>query len=70
MYPALSRLERQGLLTSGLRASTRGAARKYYRVTDEGRSALTEARASWAALQSVVECVREQPAKECPDVPA
>jgi PadR family transcriptional regulator PadR len=37
IYPLLSRLRRQGLVTTRLEESTEGPARKYYRLTDEGR---------------------------------
>jgi PadR family transcriptional regulator, regulatory protein PadR len=59
VYPALSRLEREGLLVSKLEASRRGAARKYYRLTPAGESALADARAAWAALRETVDRVSE-----------
>jgi PadR family transcriptional regulator PadR len=37
IYPLLSRLRKQGLVTTRLEESTEGPARKYYRLTDEGR---------------------------------
>ena len=37
MYPLLSRLRKQGLVTTRLEESTEGPARKYYRLTAEGR---------------------------------
>ena len=40
IYPLLSRLRVQGLVTTRLVESTEGPARKYYRLTDEGRRTL------------------------------
>lgn len=41
IYPLLSRLRVQGLVTTRLEESTEGPARKYYTLTDEGRRVLT-----------------------------
>jgi len=38
IYPLLSRLRKQGLVTTRLEESTEGPARKYYRLTDDGRA--------------------------------
>jgi PadR family transcriptional regulator PadR len=54
VYPALSRLEREGRLTARLVASDEGPARKYYRPTAAGRDALGEGTARWNALAVVV----------------
>lgn len=70
VYPALSRLEREGLLASKLEASTRGAARKYYRLTADGRAALVEAREAWVVLRDAVESIRTPAESEATDVPA
>lgn len=55
VYPALQRLEREGLLASRLEASSRGAARKYYRLTDDGEAARLRVREAWRDLVDVVE---------------
>lgn len=55
MYPALARMEKDGLLTARLEASGRGAARKYYRLTDAGEQARTRARTAWSTLVAAVE---------------
>lgn len=70
VYPALSRLEREGLLASKLEASSRGAARKYYWLTDAGQAALADARAAWDALRDAVEAIRAAGGRERADVPA
>lgn len=68
VYPALSRLEREGLLSSELKASTRGAARKYYRLNEDGQTALDEARGSWATLVRTVGKIRASGESETTDV--
>jgi PadR family transcriptional regulator PadR len=42
IYPLLSRLKRQGLVTTRLEESREGPARKYYTATPEGRSLARE----------------------------
>lgn len=54
VYPALTRLESQGLLTSELVRSRSGPARKYYRVTAPGQAERKRALDAW---QSLVESV-------------
>src|SRR4051812_3042864 len=49
LYPALHRLEADGLLSSEQRVVD-GRTRRVYRVTEEGRSALAEDRAALAEL--------------------
>jgi len=41
LYPLLSRLRVQGLVTARLEESSEGPARKYYALTSEGRRAMT-----------------------------
>lgn len=52
LYPVLTRLERDRLISSRLVASPSGPARKYYLPTDEGRTALTDRSAAWTQLVS------------------
>jgi PadR family transcriptional regulator PadR len=54
VYPALTRLENAGDLTSYLSHSTCGPARKYYRVTEQGHRALAERQAAWQHLTTAV----------------
>lgn len=61
VYPALSRLEREGRLTTRLVASTSGPARKYYRPTPAGYAHLDDGTASWVALAGVVSAQLAQP---------
>ena len=50
VYPALSRLEANGLLGSRLVRSASGPARKYYTVTRAGRAELAAGIESWDAM--------------------
>jgi PadR family transcriptional regulator, regulatory protein PadR len=54
VYPALARLEKDGLVATRLEASGRGAARKYYRLTDAGRHTRDRARAAWDVVVHAV----------------
>jgi len=54
VYPALTRLESQGLLAARLVRSTAGPARKYYAPTDAGRAELARAGRAWADLVAAV----------------
>jgi PadR family transcriptional regulator PadR len=54
VYPALSRLEREGRVSARLVASRSGPARKYYRPTSAGYEALAAGTAHWTSLVSVV----------------
>ena len=54
VYPALSRLESNGLLGSRLGRSSSGPARKYYTLTDAGRTELARGSRSWHALVAAV----------------
>jgi PadR family transcriptional regulator, regulatory protein PadR len=54
VYPALSRLEREGRVRARLVSSRSGPARKYYRPTSSGYQALADGTAHWTSLVSVV----------------
>ena len=54
IYPALTRLEREGQLVSRLVASTSGPARKYYRLSESGREALQAGTRAWLSLAELV----------------
>ena len=55
LYPLLSRMRREGLVDYDWRESTAGPPRKYYCLTDLGRDHLTEFRAYWASLTSLID---------------
>lgn len=54
LYPALLRMEGQGLLASEWRAGDGGPGRKYYRLTAEGRATLDADVRRWDAFASAV----------------
>mgnify|MGYP001492119263 CR=1 FL=1 len=47
LYPALHRMENQGLLSSYWVETESGRRRKYYRITATGKKALAEKKAEW-----------------------
>lgn len=61
LYPALHKLERQGLVTSEWDVSDTNRRVKYYTLTRSGRKAVTEEAANWerlsAAISSIVRAV-------------
>lgn len=57
VYPALSRLEAAGLLSSRLERSASGPARKYYRTTVTGLTQRDRAHADWERLVAGVAVV-------------
>jgi PadR family transcriptional regulator PadR len=61
VYPALSRLEREGRVSTRLVASNSGPARKYYRPTKAGYEALATGTASWTMLAEIVTAELSQP---------
>lgn len=60
VYPLLTRLKNEGLLTYRWEESTEGPPRKYYIVTPLGHSFLTELRDTWTALTAAVNKVTQQ----------
>jgi PadR family transcriptional regulator PadR len=70
VYPALTRLEAAGQLDSYLLRSASGPARKYYRLTDAGRTELARLRRDWLSLVARVAVLHEQAAAGSPDAPA
>ena len=70
LYPVLTRLERDGLLTSRLVASSSGPARKYYRPSDTGLRALADQRAAWTELVAVTTRVLDASPTDVPTEPA
>lgn len=54
LYPVLHRLERLGHVAAGWRVAESGRRRKYYRVTRQGRTQLTEERKQWQAVDATL----------------
>lgn len=55
IYPVLRSLLAAGLLSSRVEPSLSGPPRKYYRITDAGRTALHEWRAIWQHTRNFVD---------------
>jgi DNA-binding PadR family transcriptional regulator len=50
LYPLLHRLRRLGYVTTDWRTPSEGRRRKYYAITDEGRTALAGQQQQWVAV--------------------
>ena len=59
LYPALYRLEHQGLIGSSWDVSDNNRKAKYYKLTAAGRRRLTEEVAYWRRLSSAIGLVIE-----------
>ena len=60
LYPILTRLKNQGILTYRWVESPQGPPRKYYSLTHEGKEALAQLDESWDALVGQIGKIREQ----------
>ena len=58
LYPLLTRLKNDKLLTYRWEESTQGPPRKYYELTEAGRKFLNELEGSWSELVEAVGKVR------------
>ncbi len=54
LYPALHKLERQGLIESKWKVSETNRRAKYYSLTRAGRKAFTEEAANWERLSAAI----------------
>ena len=59
LYPALYRLERQGLLDTRWGISENNRRARYYRLTIAGRKRLKEERDSWTRLVTAIQTMLE-----------
>src|SRR3954466_9610836 len=57
VYGTLRRLYAGGALTSYMVPSDEGPARRYYGITDRGRSQLAEARATWKGFSQALDAL-------------
>ena len=65
LYPLLTRQKNAGLLSYRWEESTQGPPRKYYELTDKGRSFLKELDNSWNDLVKAVSLIRNK--KQTPE---
>jgi PadR family transcriptional regulator PadR len=63
LYPLLTRLKNDGLLTYRWEESTSGPPRKYFTLSAEGKKSLTELLASWTELTDSVNQIIQQTTK-------
>ena len=59
LYPVLRSMESSELLTSRVEPSVSGPPRKYYSITDRGRTALAEWKTAWARTRDFVDATLE-----------
>ena len=59
LYPLLTRQKNAGLLTYRWEESTQGPPRKYYTITEIGKSYLKELDKSWIDLVDSIESIRK-----------
>jgi PadR family transcriptional regulator PadR len=55
LYPVLHRLERDKLISASWKKSETGRERKYYRLTNEGRRALSAEKTEWFTVHNTLE---------------
>lgn len=60
VYPILSRLKRDGMVSTEWRESREGPPRKYYRLTPVGAAALSSFKAQWRVFASAVQTFLER----------
>ena len=61
LYPVLHRLEREGLIRSQWQTLPTGRQRKYYHITDKGRSALAERQSQWREFLTAMGLIVQLP---------
>ncbi|MBT2662728.1 PadR family transcriptional regulator [Bacillus sp. ISL-45] len=61
LYPALHKLEKQGYIEFYWQEQEKGPARKYYRITDEGREVLIVKTEEWQQFVNVMNKVIRRP---------
>ncbi|WP_017570991.1 PadR family transcriptional regulator [Nocardiopsis halotolerans] len=57
LYPVLNRMEEAGLVAAEYRAVEKGPGRRYYVLTDEGRTVLAEQGRAWTEFDASVRSV-------------
>lgn len=60
LYPLLTRLKNDGLLTYQWEESTQGPPRKYYELTNDGKIFTDELEKSWSELVNAVKTLKEK----------
>lgn len=60
LYTSLKRLEGQGFVTGYWGSESQGARRKYYHITQSGRSELAEATGRWVRARTIIDRLLDQ----------
>jgi PadR family transcriptional regulator PadR len=60
IYPLLSRLKKDGLVTTSWESTDKGAPRKYYQITEQGSQSLAAFRTAWQDFHRTVNRILEQ----------
>ena len=55
LYPLLSRLKSEGLLSYRWQESTSGPPRKYFTLTEEGKNILSQLKTEWSKINGSIE---------------
>ena len=63
IYPLLSRLRRERLVSTSWQESDSGPPRRYYRLTEAGRASLKEFRLEWRRFRDAVDHFVERKAR-------
>jgi len=66
IYPLMRRMQSEGLVTTYLEESPSGPPRKYYRITDTGRSRFADQLTEWRAFTQAVESLIQDPVEDRP----
>ena len=59
IYPILSRLKRQGLVTTSIQESPEGPPRKYYELTQQGKTMVCQMNAYWQAIRNETDSIEK-----------
>lgn len=60
IYPILSRLKREGLVSTAIEESSQGPARKYYQLTDQGQRHLDTMNSHWLSIAGGIASLRKE----------
>jgi PadR family transcriptional regulator PadR len=60
IYPLLSRLKKEGHVTTTWRDSEEGPPRKYYAITEQGKAVLDAFRVEWRRFRTAVDSLVEE----------
>jgi DNA-binding PadR family transcriptional regulator len=61
LYASYRRLERDGLVEAYWGDETQGGRRKYYRITDAGRSEFRRSVRAWVMTREIIDALLDQP---------